>query len=216
MAHVKAGSTDPELLRRIAVLCDDPAWREFFGRYDPLVRLWCSAYRFDAESVDELRQRVWIEMARRMPAYHYDPGGSFRGWLRRLCHHRAIDMYRERRELACSGLSDDELVRQSEWAFRRVGEAADDGERDPRRVLLLRESLDAQEAVKRKVKPGRWEIFWRVAIEGEAIADTAAALGLKYATVYASVRHVAGLLKAEGQRRRARLGQSKPRVPDTE
>ena len=89
MVQVKVGSTDPELLKRVAALSDNPAWDEFFRRYDPLVLAWCSAYGLDSASVDELRQRVWVELARRMPAYQYDPGGSFRGWLRRLCHHRA-------------------------------------------------------------------------------------------------------------------------------
>ena len=57
MAQVKVGSTDPELLKRVAALRDNPAWGEFFERYDPLVRDWCSAYGLDPESVDELRQR---------------------------------------------------------------------------------------------------------------------------------------------------------------
>jgi len=59
--------------------------------------------------------------------------------------------------------------------------------------------------VRRKVKPVRWEIFWRVVIEGESMSETAAALGLKYATVYASANHVAQLLRQEGRRRGPRL-----------
>ncbi len=38
MAQVRAGSTDPELLKRVAALRDNPAWAEFFERYNPLVR----------------------------------------------------------------------------------------------------------------------------------------------------------------------------------
>ena len=98
MAASSVGSTDPELLRRVAALWDDPAWGEFFRRYDPFVRARCSVYGLDSASVDELCQRVWVELARRMPSYQYDPRGSFRGWLRRLCHHRAIDLLRERQD----------------------------------------------------------------------------------------------------------------------
>ena len=47
----------------------------------------------------------------------------------------------------------------------------------------------------------RWEVFWRVVIEGESMSETAAALGLKYATVYAAVNHVAKLLREEGRQR---------------
>ena len=41
MTHVRVGSTDPDLLKRVAALRDNPAWGEFFQRYDPLVREWC-------------------------------------------------------------------------------------------------------------------------------------------------------------------------------
>ncbi len=77
MAAVNAGSTNPELLKRVAAaLWDNPAWREFFVLYDPLVRGWCSGYGLDDASSDELCQRVWVELARRMPTDQYDPGGS--------------------------------------------------------------------------------------------------------------------------------------------
>jgi len=206
MAQVRAGSTDPELLKRVAALRDNPAWGEFFERYDPLVRRWCSAYGLDSDSVDELRQRVWVELARRMPAYQYDPGGSFRGWLRRLCHHRAIDLYRERRDRPAQAKSGDGLT-DAHWMKGNGGDGGpDDGEIAADRLLLLWEAREAQEEVRRKVKPVRWEVFWRVVIEGEPMSETAAALGLKYPTAYAAARHVAELLREEGRRRRARLG----------
>jgi RNA polymerase sigma factor (sigma-70 family) len=203
MAQAGVGSTDPRLLKRVAELWDNPAWNEFFDRYNPLVRRWCSTHGLDAASIDELSQRVWIELARRMPSYQYDPGGSFRGWLRRLCRHRAIDLYHERRGRFAQVLGDVNLVNRRWTDGDR--ERADD-EAAPERLLLLKEAREAQEEVRRKVKPVRWEVFWRVVIEGESMSETAAALGLKYATVYAGVNHVAKLLRQEGQRRRADLG----------
>jgi RNA polymerase sigma factor (sigma-70 family) len=203
-------STDPKLLKRVASLWDNPAWAEFFERYDPLVRGWCSAFGLDAASVDEVCQRVWVELARRMPSYQYDPGGSFRGWLRRLCRHRAIDLYRERRDRPFLALTDDDLIDE-----RRMTGASADGETAgdemaPERLLLLKEARDAQNEIRRKVKPARWEIFWRVVIEGDSMSETAADLGLKYSTVYAAVNHVARLLREEGRRRSARLGLAVP------
>jgi RNA polymerase sigma factor (sigma-70 family) len=204
MAQIKVGSTDPRLLKRVAVLSDDPAWVVFYTRYDPVVRAWCAGYRLDSESVDELRQRIWVELARRMPTYQYDPGGSFRGWLRRLCHHRAIDLYRERHTGLFESLNDDHL-----WVERNPAGASDDTELEDDeaaagKLVLLEEAREVQEHVRRKVKPVRWEVFWRVVIEGEPLSDTAASLGLKYATAYAAARHVATLLRAEGRQRRAR------------
>ena len=213
MAQGQLGSTDPKLLKRVAALWDNPAWGEFFQRYDPLVRGWCSACGLDAASVDELCQRVWIELARRMPSYQYDPGGSFRGWLRRLCRHRAIDLYRERRDRSFFELGDADPIDERRMAGENIdGEPAND-EIAPERLLLLKEAREAQEEVRRKVKPVRWEIFWRVLIEGESMSETAAALGLKYATVYAGANHVAQLLRQVGRRRSARLGLHDPSNP---
>jgi RNA polymerase sigma-70 factor (ECF subfamily) len=194
-------------------LWDNPAWSEFFHRYDPLVRGWCSAYGLDAASVDEVCQRVWIELARRMPSYQYDPDGSFRGWLRRLCRHRAIDLYRERRDHPCHALGDEDLIDERWMAGERCdGEPADD-EDAPERRFQFREAQEVQEEVRCKVKPVRWEIFWRVVIDGESMSETAADLGLKYATVYAAANHVARLLRQEGRRRSACLGLEESSIP---
>jgi RNA polymerase sigma factor (sigma-70 family) len=206
MPQVKLDSTDPELLKRIAALWDNPAWHQFFALYNPFVFRCCSAYGLDADSVDELRQRVWVELARRMPAYQYDPSGSFRGWLRQLCHHRAIDLLRERSDSPWHSLNDDDLPADGRGAAGRMDGEPDDAAGAAKRLLLLREAQEAQEEVRSKVKPMRWEVFWRVVIEGEPLSEAATALGLKYATAYAAVRHVAKLLREEGRRRGAYLG----------
>ena len=58
MAQFTAGSTDPELLKRIAAPRDNPAWDAFFEFYDPFVRDRCSAYGLDAAWRDELCQHM--------------------------------------------------------------------------------------------------------------------------------------------------------------
>ena len=77
-------TTDGALLARLGDWADHGAWTEFVRRYDPAIRRTCRAYRFDAETLEELCQRIWVELARRMQTYRYDPGSHFRGWLRRL------------------------------------------------------------------------------------------------------------------------------------
>ena len=194
MAQAQAGSTDPLLIARVARLRDDPAWAEFHARYDPFIVDCCARSGLDPESCDELRQRIWVALARRMPSYQYDPSGSFRGWLTRLCQRRAIDMYRERNHPRQVPLDDCLLLARSD-------EDDADGDEDET-LILLREALAVQEAVRAGVKPVRWEVFWRVVIEGESMSAVAAALRMKYATVYASVNHVARKLREEGRHRR--------------
>jgi RNA polymerase sigma factor (sigma-70 family) len=203
MRSTVVGSTNPELLGRVAALWDNPAWCQFFECYAPFVRDRCSVYGLDPASIDEVCQRIWIELARRMPCYEYDPGRSFRGWLRRLCHHRAVDLFRERRENRFEAIGDYDLI-DGVGAVREDDES--DGDAGAGRQVLLREAAEAQAEVRRKVKPARWDAFWRVVIEGESVGRVAEALGLKYATVYAGVNHVTELLREEGRRREVRLG----------
>jgi RNA polymerase sigma factor (sigma-70 family) len=198
-------STNLKLLKRLAALKNQSAWRKFFAVYDPLVERWCSSYRFDPETLDELCQRIRIELLRRMPEYSYDPSGSFRGWLRRLCHHRALDLYNERRDQAFSSLTEDDLVDYRPGAVEIIDGDDADEEPSPARLRLFEECRLVHEEVKRKVKPERWEVFWRVVIEGESIREAANSLGLKYTTAYAGANHVAKLLREEGQRRKSRL-----------
>jgi DNA-directed RNA polymerase specialized sigma24 family protein len=139
-----------------------------------------------------------------MPSYQYDPGGSFRGWLRRLCHHRAIDLLRERQNDRSQTLDFERLVDSRRLCDDADGEM-DDVQAPTGKLQLLQEARTVQEEVRSKVKPIRWEAFWRVMVEGQAISEAAAALNLKYATVYAGVNHVAELLCAEGRQCKERL-----------
>ncbi len=92
-----AGETNPTLLDRVRDWRNHRAWAEFHDRYDPLLHRWCSRFSFDADTADELCQRIWVELMARMRSFRYDPSRGFRRWLWRLFHSRAIDLLRSRR-----------------------------------------------------------------------------------------------------------------------
>ena len=106
MIRYDAGTTNPTLLNRLGDWRDREAWVDFVTRYDPVIRLSCRRYRLDADTTEELCQRVWIDLARRMRTFRYDPGRTFRGWLRRLCQSRAIDLLRKKKADAVQSLED--------------------------------------------------------------------------------------------------------------
>lgn len=92
MLRHDAGTTSSTLLNRLCDWRDHDAWLDFFTRYDPVIRVHCRRYHFDAETIDEVCQHVWIDLTRRMRTFRYDPGRKFRGWLGSLCNSRAIDL----------------------------------------------------------------------------------------------------------------------------
>ena len=86
------GSTNRGLLRQVANWQDQSAWFRFRDTYHPLVTRWCRGYGLDHDSLDEVCQRIWIELADRMKTFEYDPNRTFRGWLRRLCECRVLNL----------------------------------------------------------------------------------------------------------------------------
>ena len=86
---------------------------------------------------------MWFDLARRMPSYQYDPGRSFRGWLRKLCHHRAIDLIRQRRDVSVEAMDGHELIDAGRDA-EAAADAGDSDELPSDKLLLLREAQAVQ------------------------------------------------------------------------
>jgi RNA polymerase sigma factor (sigma-70 family) len=203
MTLVADGSTSPTLLREVSDSQDHPAWVSFRARYDPLLRQWCRGYGLDEDSVDEVCQRIWIELADRMRTFHYDPNRTFRGWLRRVCESRVVDFLRQRQAVCLLSLDDrdgeagpgvrEAVVDSGEW-----DEA--DRESDVFRLFLLSEAENVQATVRAKVKPWTWEAFWLVAVCDWTVERTAKSLEMTHTAVYAASERVARMLRDEGKR----------------
>ncbi len=196
MQRIGGDSTDTSLLRGVASLEDQVAWTKFVKKYEPVLRRWCHRYRLDSDLADELCQRMWVELMRRMPSLQFDPAGSFRGWLWGLFRFRVLNLLRERN--AEVGMFVD--VSLIDVHCREVDET--DDEYDELVLSLLSEAEDIHARVKARVKPDRWEAYWRIVILGEDIGETAALLGMKYGSAYAAARYVDKMVREEIRRRK--------------
>ncbi len=197
MVRYNAGTTNPTLLNRLGDWRDHEAWVDFVTRYDPVIRFSSRRYRLDAESTEELCQRVWIDLARRMRTYRYDPGKTFRGWLRRLCQSRAIDLLRKKKANAVESLDDQpagSLLEDASAAIEVDESAASE------RPVLLRQAEEVQDAVRRRVSERTWQVFWIIAIEGQSVRETSAAAGISCYAAFAAEKRVGRMLREEGQR----------------
>jgi RNA polymerase sigma factor (sigma-70 family) len=194
MGRHDADTTNPALLIRLGDWRDHEAWVDFIVRYDPVIRSSCRRFRLDAEASDELCQRVWIDLARRMRTFRYDPRKTFRGWLFRLCWSRAIDMLRRQKAEAVESLADDPAETP-----RQEPDEDGDGDREPEHSRLLRRAQEVQGAVRRRVDERTWKVFWDIAIEGRSVRETAEAAGLSYAAAFAARKRVSGMLREEGR-----------------
>ena len=212
MVRYDAGTTNPTLLNRLGDWRDHEAWVDFVTRYDPVIRFTSRRYRLDAESTEELCQRVWIDLARRMRTYRYDPGKTFRGWLRRLCQSRAIDLLRKKKANAVESLDDQPAgsLLEDASAGIEVDESA-----ASERPVLLRQAEEVQDAVRRRVSERTWQVFWNIAIEGQSVRETSAAAGISYYAAFAAEKRVGRMLREEGQRLLAEPRELEPEVRRT-
>ena len=95
MQSADVGLTRPSELRAIQDWKNHQAWFEFQRKYDPLLRSYCKSLRLDEQTTDEVCQLTWIEVARRIESFVYDPKKSFRAWLRTVCTNRARDYFKK-------------------------------------------------------------------------------------------------------------------------
>lgn len=199
-------STNASLLRKAGDWGDHHAWKQLQDRYDPLIGSCCRSLGLTGEIADEVRQNTWIEVARRMKSFAYDPRRSFRGWLWTVCRHKALDLLEARRRERALALDDrDEgdprFLQAGAWPDRDDDEGR--GDRDAAYAALLREAEEIHAAVRRRVETRTWEAFWLVVVQFWPAGEVAEELGTTTAAVYKSSQRVLRMLQSEGRRRRS-------------
>jgi RNA polymerase sigma factor (sigma-70 family) len=211
MLRADVGTTSQSKLRAISDWGDHRAWVEFQEIYEPLLRRCCARLRLDKDAADEVCQETWIEVAKRMRSFVYNPQrGTFRGWLWKVCYHKAMDYLGRRKDEQTFSFDerderarlDQDSVDLGEFAEGEAGDAlADDGEGNTVLTGLFREGKEIQAAVRRRVEPHTWEAFWLVGVLLWTVDETAQYLQMSHTNVYKAKARVTKLLQSEARRR---------------
>ncbi len=208
MLNDDVGTTNPSELMRVGDPRNHPAWLEFQKRYDPILRRCCKRLELDSASADDVCQETWLEVAKRMRSFVYDPRGSFRAWLWKVCYHEGIDyLQRRTREHMFSLDSRDEPHgnwKNASWFQEAVDEKLDGGfgrdDHENRSLAsLFRAAEEIQEAVRRRVQPHTWEAFWLVGIDLWTVEETARYLDMNNDAVFKAKLRTAKKLQAAGR-----------------
>ncbi|MGP0066670.1 MAG: sigma-70 family RNA polymerase sigma factor [Isosphaeraceae bacterium] len=205
VVDLESGKTSPTLLDQVRDWQDHEAWLRFHAHYHPLLRLWCRRFGLDDDTSDELCQRIWVELMRRMRTFRYDPSRGFRNWLWRLFRSRAIDLLRNRRVTTLASI--DDCASETMLRALQDREPMKDGGEFQEEVpsIFHQQAAEAQEAVRSRVDPQTWSAYWFVAIEGQSVREAAEILGKSYTAVYTGYKRVDRMLRVEGERRLAEL-----------
>lgn len=187
-----ADSTRITLLHRLNQNpADQMSWAEFVRLYGPAIRGWLVHWGLQEADSQDVTQNVLLRLTAKLPQFKYDPGRSFRGWLKTLTHHAWHDFvteagYRNRGSGDTGVLDQLQTVAAREDLAARV-EAEFDKE------LLEMAMVRARE----RVAASTWEAFRLAALEQVPPQEVADKLGVRVSQVYLAKHRVQKLLQEE-------------------
>ena len=170
---------------------DAEAWADFVDHYGGKILGWCRAWGLQDADARDVTQDVLLRLAVRMRDFSYDPGRSFRAWLKTVARH-AWGAFADARRRPGAGSGDsgvleqlhsvparDDLLGRLEGAFDRE---------------LLEE---AARRVRLRVEPRTWDAFRLTAEEGLSGAEASGRLGMRVSQVYVAKKRVQEMLREE-------------------
>ena len=190
--------TSATLLSRARDWADNQAWNEMFQRYNPLLERWSEKYLVNHADVAEVNQRVWVELTRSIISFRYDPGKSFRAWLRTQHRWRMHEFLRSRppeiidHEIATRFYNSLCTMHGSQWSPTTT-EEPECGFVDQLETRLI----ELYGKVENRVTEKTWQIYWSIAMEKKGIGETAKIFEMTYAATFAAFTRVIKLLRDE-------------------
>jgi RNA polymerase sigma-70 factor (ECF subfamily) len=179
--------TSASLLERLRRPGDEAAWARFVQLYTPLIYYWGRRAGLQAEDAADLVQDVMTTLVRKMPGFVYDPGHSFRSWLRAL----TLNKWRDR----CKQRVEAPLGNGATAAFEPSAPGPDEVfAEEEYRALLVRRALQIMQA---DFQPQTWKACWEHVVAGRPAAEVGAELGLTVGAVYAAKFRVLERLRQE-------------------
>ena len=183
-------ATSLSLLERVRAR-ENGAWDRFMRLYEPVVLRWCEQGGLQASDAADLTQDLFTTVLTKLATFRHDhPGASFRGWLWTVTHNRVRLHFRQKAALPQPVGGDS--------AFHELAdpvEGTSDFTAPPESLAeVVRRAL---ELLQHEFEPATWQAFWRVQVEDQPVAATAAALGLSTNAVYKARARVLRRLRDE-------------------
>ena len=182
---------------RLSLLCrlDDPkdesSWSEFVQTYGPIIFRYALRFGLGAADAQDAMQETLVVVSQKIAGFRYDPGrGRFSSWLLKIAHHKILGItHRRRHDVGMGGST----------VLRQLAEVPDSS--PPPLTDVWEQQWEAQilnrclKQVQEQVDPDTFDAFRRVALEGQATADVAAAMSIPVDKVYYAKSRVTKRLK---------------------
>lgn len=188
--------TRHSLLGRLKDWQDQESWREFVDTYKSLVHSVAIKAGLTQAEAEDAVQETFVSVAKTMPKFQYDPSAcSFKTWLHHLARKRIVDQLRKRprfiekihpmethRDNAADEIPDPaslnlDAIWDEEWHH-----------------ILLEHAM---RAVKEKVNPRQYQMFYLYAIKQLPIKEVARSLRANVGQVYLAKHRISAMIKKQ-------------------
>lgn len=159
-------TTPASLLERLRNSKPHESWERFVRLYTPLIFFWARRTGLQDADAADLVQDVLTLLLKKLPEFVYEPGKSFRAWLRTV----TLNKWRERRRNVVSEAPAGSALEEA--ACVSSGEPFWEGEF--RQRLFAR----ALELMRSEFQPTTWKACWAQVVEGKTAAEIGQELGL--------------------------------------
>jgi RNA polymerase sigma-70 factor (ECF subfamily) len=172
-------TTSASLLERLRRTNVD-AWTRFVALYAPLMHRWACRLGLRDADADDLVQEVFGILLQKLPEFVYDPGRSFRGWLRTVLIHRWHNWPRRGNAPLQIDIAD--------------SDPADALQEQEYRSYLVSRALKIMQT---DFEPSTWKACWECVVADRPAAEVAHELGMSVAAVYIARSRVLRRLREE-------------------
>lgn len=188
-------ATSLSLFDRLRQDANETAWLRMVEIYTPLIKGWLRRYSLPDQDVDDVVQEVLAVVVRRLPDFQKSPQvGAFRRWLRTITVNCLRELWRDERfrpraigNTEFAGVLD--LLEDPESALSKIWDKEHD-------LYVTRHLL---ERIRPRFEDKTWQAFQRVALEGLAVDEVAAELGMSVNAVFIAKSRVMHALRQVGQ-----------------
>ncbi len=157
--------TSVTLLESLQKTNSPAGWSRFVRSYSPIVYRWARQLNTRPEDAEDLVQKVFLQVFRKIPDFNYDPGKSFRGWLKCLLRNLDVDIKRKKSLHPINNYNMDFLPGQVTEDYFTTSYQRD----------LLMQGV---EGIRGDFTQSTFEAFYQTAIQGQSIPEVAVLLGI--------------------------------------
>ncbi|WP_157665213.1 RNA polymerase sigma factor [Mariniblastus fucicola] len=163
--------------------------------YQPLIEKWLVRFGAPSSDLNDLSQNVLAVVVRKLPEFrHAGREGAFRSWVRNITRNCLLEFWRAKKiqPIATGKTSFQETLNQLKSENSELSQQWNREYDQQVLATLLRQ-------IENDFRPGTWDAFKRVAVDGAKPADVAKELNVTVNSIFIAKSRVMARLRVVGR-----------------